>query len=157
MELVCNNLNVKPSLPNNSNLGATMTVGIDDSSSSSTSSFSSSSNSINSKPLIRNKMHVDTKPKVVERTSDSVKQNAIQDDQDIFCICRRKSSDEDDDMMIECDVCKDWLHFKCININQRISIDIETYVCPRCVTETRKIICKFKFGMIRCSCSTSSV
>lgn len=33
---------------------------------------------------------------------------------DVYCICRRTASNEteenDDDVMIECDSCKDWLH-----------------------------------------------
>ena len=33
---------------------------------------------------------------------------------EVFCICRRSSDEDegDDDMMIECEVCKDWLHGK---------------------------------------------
>lgn len=47
--------------------------------------------------------HVDTANKPTENDEDM-----------IYCICRRRSSDDDEneeeDIMIECDVCKDWLH-----------------------------------------------
>ena len=33
-------------------------------------------------------------------------------DEVLYCICRRPSDEEEDDMMIECDECKDWLHGK---------------------------------------------
>jgi len=36
------------------------------------------------------------------------------DDDMVYCICRRRSSEDEEneveDIMIECDVCKDWLH-----------------------------------------------
>lgn len=125
------------------------------------SSRSSSASSTGSKPLIRNKININTNSisnnnnnNTKSQILDLIKNDDVNmfvstnydeedDSEKIFCICRRKNSDsEDDDMMIECDICKDWLHFKCVNINQRISIDIETYVCPRCVSDTNNIVYK---------------
>ena len=33
---------------------------------------------------------------------------------------------------------------RCVNLNQRLAADIETYVCPRCVTDKKQILCKLK-------------
>lgn len=71
------------------------------------------------------------------------------DNDDVYCICRRKTSDDEeneDETMIECDNCKDWLHGKCVNLTQRLMADIEIYICPRCVSETKQTICKYKFS-----------
>ena len=86
-----------------------------------------------------------------------------------YCICKKAFDSDDDDMMIECDVCKNWfhgrlvikwgispflnpwlrfflnaLHFRCVDMNQRLAADIEIYVCPCCLTEEKQIICKYK-------------
>ena len=65
-----------------------------------------------------------------------------------YCLCETNvnSPENEDDMMIECDVCKDWLHGKCVNLNTRLAADIETYVCPRCVNDGNKIICNFNLS-----------
>jgi hypothetical protein len=100
--------------------------------SSSTSSSSSSSISfaqLNSKEALRSKIKLTTDHTVTSTTTKSKKLKSIpshvqplhdvtyvakeDDDQnkELFCICRRSSDeDDDDDMMIECDVCNDWLH-----------------------------------------------
>lgn len=63
--------------------------------------------------------------------------------EELFCICRRPFDDNDEDqMMIECDECNDWLHGKCVGVSIREAADIEIYICPRCVTEDKKIIYK---------------
>lgn len=52
--------------------------------------------------------------------------NSLQSDT-LYCICQTKPSDyEQDDFMIECDSCKDWLHGRCINLNQFDASEIGT-------------------------------
>ena len=36
------------------------------------------------------------------------------------------------------------LNFRCVGMNQRLAADIEIYVCPCCLTEEKKVICKYK-------------
>ena len=82
----------------------------------------------------------------------------------VFCICRHRvkedsggspndddqtdeQDDDDDDedeedLMIECDACNDWLHGKCVSITHSQAVDIETYICPRCVAPNKAIVCK---------------
>ena len=112
------------------------------------------------KPLIRNKMnHFTNLPKKLDLIESNNKKTNTHNDtttngyqfensaEQTFCICKRNVSDEEDDMMIECDICKDWLHFKCVNLTHRATFDIETYVCPRCVSETVQTICNFNFNL----------
>lgn len=90
-----------------------------------------------------------TKPKRQKTTSTSHSQkNASiiskqeEKEEALYCICQRPADEEEEDMMIECDECKDWLHGKCVNLNQRLAADIEIYVCPRCVSDKKQIIYK---------------
>ncbi|XP_037090902.1 lysine-specific demethylase 7B-like [Pollicipes pollicipes] len=34
--------------------------------------------------------------------------------------------------MIQCDICKDWLHGICVGLREHQSVDIDKYHCPRC-------------------------
>ncbi|XP_043216778.1 lysine-specific demethylase 7B-like isoform X2 [Amphibalanus amphitrite] len=34
--------------------------------------------------------------------------------------------------MIQCDICKDWLHGLCVGLREHQSVDIDKYHCPRC-------------------------
>jgi len=46
------------------------------------------------------------------------------------CICGK--SYEDDVFMIQCDICRDWLHGDCIKVDEVTASDIDKYHCPRC-------------------------
>ncbi|KAH3759919.1 PHD finger protein 3 [Pelomyxa schiedti] len=47
----------------------------------------------------------------------------------LYCFCRSK---DDGSFMIQCDICEEWYHGKCVGISQRASKGIKTYVCKRC-------------------------
>ncbi len=60
----------------------------------------------------------------------------------VYCVCKRKESTlETEDVMIECEHCNDWLHGRCIKLDQRAVEAIEIYYCPRCQSESRQIEC----------------
>lgn len=62
---------------------------------------------------------------------------------ELFCLCRRSFDENDEDqMMIECESCKDWLHGRCVGITIRQAADIEIYICPRCINGQKQIIYK---------------
>ena len=92
--------------------------------SSTSSSSSISFAQVNSKESLRSKIKLTTDHTVTSTTTKSKKLKSVPshdvksvvkedeaEDKELFCICRRSSDeDDDDDMMIECDVCNDWLH-----------------------------------------------
>ncbi|KAI9760536.1 MAG: hypothetical protein M4579_001621 [Chaenotheca gracillima] len=49
-------------------------------------------------------------------------------DRDIFCICRQPESG----MMIECEVCHEWYHGKCMKIPRGRIKEDDKYTCPIC-------------------------
>ncbi len=63
---------------------------------------------------------------------------------ELFCVCRKPYDENDDNnqMMIECESCNDWLHGKCVNISLRQAADIEVYICPRCLNGEKRIVYK---------------
>jgi hypothetical protein len=93
-------------------------------SSSTSASSSISFAQVNSKESLRSKIKLTTDHTVTSTTTKSKKLKSVPshdvksvvkgdeaEDKELFCICRRSSDeDDDDDMMIECDVCNDWLH-----------------------------------------------
>ncbi|XP_037090900.1 histone lysine demethylase PHF8-like [Pollicipes pollicipes] len=44
--------------------------------------------------------------------------------------------------MIQCDICKDWLHGICVGLREHQSVDIDKYHCPRCELMCGPSICK---------------
>lgn len=48
---------------------------------------------------------------------------------DVFCICRQSEAG----MMLECDICREWYHGKCLKISKKdVNDDDDRYVCPVC-------------------------
>ncbi|KAJ5908573.1 hypothetical protein N7495_001255 [Penicillium taxi] len=47
---------------------------------------------------------------------------------DVFCICRRSEAG----MMIECEVCHEWYHGKCLKIARGKVKEFDKYTCPIC-------------------------
>jgi len=54
--------------------------------------------------------------------------NGSQSYRDIFCICRRPESG----MMIECELCHEWYHGKCLKIARGKVKEDDKYTCPIC-------------------------
>ncbi|KIO24846.1 hypothetical protein M407DRAFT_25805, partial [Tulasnella calospora MUT 4182] len=46
-----------------------------------------------------------------------------------YCIC---NGADDGSPMITCEVCDNWFHFQCIEIDEDQADDIGTYICPKC-------------------------
>ncbi|KAL4226132.1 Lsd1/2 complex PHD finger containing protein Phf2 [Mactra antiquata] len=56
---------------------------------------------------------------------------ASDEDKDtLYCICRQPYNENE--FMIECEVCTDWFHGSCVGILEHQAPDIETYHCPKC-------------------------
>ncbi|KAI9006930.1 PLU-1-like protein-domain-containing protein [Hyaloraphidium curvatum] len=54
--------------------------------------------------------------------------NCASDAEGLFCLCRTA----DEGFMIECDVCHEWYHGKCVRITQKDAKKHSSYVCPIC-------------------------
>ncbi|RXK42269.1 hypothetical protein M231_00259 [Tremella mesenterica] len=69
---------------------------------------------------------VKTSPKGKKKTKVKGKSTKVQKkdvDEQVFCICRKPSGD-DDGPMIECDQCKDWFHFSCVGLDDTTATQI---------------------------------
>lgn len=52
--------------------------------------------------------------------------------EEVFCTCREPDTGE---LMVGCDGCDDWFHFKCVRLDVRYSKLIAKYYCPYCDLE----------------------
>jgi COMPASS component SPP1 len=52
--------------------------------------------------------------------------------EEVFCICRKPDTGE---LMVACDGCDEWYHFKCVNIDKRFQSLVLSYYCPYCELE----------------------
>ena len=48
----------------------------------------------------------------------------------IYCLCGQSS--DLSRFMIQCDICKDWFHGRCVGVREYQAIDIDRFHCPRC-------------------------
>uniref|UniRef100_A0A3P8YB05 Uncharacterized protein n=1 Tax=Esox lucius TaxID=8010 RepID=A0A3P8YB05_ESOLU len=48
----------------------------------------------------------------------------------LYCVCRQ--SYDVSRFMIECDICKDWFHGSCVQVEEHHAVDIDVYHCPNC-------------------------
>ncbi|XP_036375898.1 lysine-specific demethylase 7B-like isoform X1 [Megalops cyprinoides] len=48
----------------------------------------------------------------------------------LYCVCRQPY--DVSRFMIECDVCKDWFHGSCVQVEEHYAADIDMYHCPNC-------------------------
>ena len=48
---------------------------------------------------------------------------------EIYCICKKP---DEGDLMVGCDGCDDWFHFKCMKIPEKYSHLVSGYYCPYC-------------------------
>ena len=69
----------------------------------------------------------------VEPQSRDNSPERVQQDDDarpgVFCICRQSEAG----LMLECDVCREWYHGKCLKISKKdVNDDDNSYVCPVC-------------------------
>lgn len=51
----------------------------------------------------------------------------------VYCICEMPYNP--DDLMVQCDSCKDWFHPKCINISADVAKELNGYICAPCKKE----------------------
>lgn len=54
--------------------------------------------------------------------------NGVGNGEGLFCICRTA----DEGFMIECDVCREWYHGKCVRLSQKDAKRHSNYICPVC-------------------------
>ncbi|KAI1793537.1 hypothetical protein LXA43DRAFT_1001195 [Ganoderma leucocontextum] len=50
-----------------------------------------------------------------------------------YCLCKNA---DDGSPMIHCSSCKDWYHFRCIDLSERDAEEIQAYVCSSCHEKT---------------------
>ncbi|XP_030643940.1 lysine-specific demethylase 7A [Chanos chanos] len=48
----------------------------------------------------------------------------------LYCVCRQPY--DVNRFMIECDICKDWFHGSCVQVEEHHAVDIDEYHCPNC-------------------------
>uniref|UniRef100_A0A8C2IXR2 Lysine (K)-specific demethylase 7Ab n=1 Tax=Cyprinus carpio TaxID=7962 RepID=A0A8C2IXR2_CYPCA len=48
----------------------------------------------------------------------------------LYCVCRQPY--DVSRFMIECDICKDWFHGSCVEVEEHHAVDIDVYHCPNC-------------------------
>ncbi|KAI4888828.1 hypothetical protein NFI96_023928 [Prochilodus magdalenae] len=48
----------------------------------------------------------------------------------LYCVCRQPY--DISRFMIECDICKDWFHGSCVQVEEHHAADIDLYHCPNC-------------------------
>ncbi|TTN49608.1 Lysine-specific demethylase 7A [Bagarius yarrelli] len=48
----------------------------------------------------------------------------------LYCVCRQPY--DFNLFMIECDICKDWFHGSCVQVEEHHAADIDVYHCPNC-------------------------
>ncbi|EDV29726.1 uncharacterized protein TRIADDRAFT_19587 [Trichoplax adhaerens] len=65
-------------------------------------------------------------------------------DQELYCICNGPY--HDNEFMIQCDVCNDWFHGRCIGIEEYEASRIDTYHCPKCSDLFGPLTCKKDFS-----------
>ncbi|KAJ3526469.1 hypothetical protein NM688_g8259 [Phlebia brevispora] len=51
----------------------------------------------------------------------------------VYCSCKQP---DDGSPMILCSECKEWYHFRCLNLDERDAEDIRLFVCPSCHDKT---------------------
>lgn len=51
------------------------------------------------------------------------------DSEELFCVCRKPDGGE---LMVACDGCDEWFHFKCMGINKRCKDLVKSYYCRFC-------------------------
>ncbi|KAK7516954.1 PHD transcription factor-like protein [Phyllosticta citriasiana] len=74
------------------------------------------------------RMPVEPASRHVSPASDDGGDNGAGSTRDVFCICRNPESG----MMIECEVCHEWYHGKCLKIARGKLKEDDKYTCPIC-------------------------
>ncbi|EDO14877.1 hypothetical protein Kpol_1012p4 [Vanderwaltozyma polyspora DSM 70294] len=49
--------------------------------------------------------------------------------EDVYCICKKPDNGE---LMVGCDGCDDWFHFKCLHISTKYKELVSSFYCPYC-------------------------
>ncbi|KAK4250282.1 PLU-1-like protein-domain-containing protein [Corynascus novoguineensis] len=80
--------------------------------------------------IVHDKPRVPAEPASREPTPDKDKVNRWEDPKfrEVFCICRRTEAG----MMIECELCHEWYHGKCLKIARGKVKEDDKYTCPIC-------------------------
>lgn len=80
---------------------------------------------------LRDKPRMPVEPQSREVTPDDSNQNVADgsnSSRDVFCICRKSEAG----MMIECEICHEWYHGKCLKIARGKVKEDDKYTCPIC-------------------------
>ncbi|EGW34952.1 uncharacterized protein SPAPADRAFT_58078, partial [Spathaspora passalidarum NRRL Y-27907] len=90
---------------------------------------------------LASKKHKSSSPAIVDQEEESYEELARQykkfknapkfdlNSEEVFCICRKPDHGE---LMVACDGCEEWFHFKCMNVNPGFSHLIAKFYCKFC-------------------------
>ncbi|KAL0259047.1 hypothetical protein SLS55_006552 [Diplodia seriata] len=76
----------------------------------------------------RDQPRMPVEPASREHTPVSGDENGVGSTRDVFCICRKPEAG----MMIECELCHEWYHGKCLKIARGKVKEDDKYTCPIC-------------------------
>lgn len=49
--------------------------------------------------------------------------------EEVYCVCKKPDNGE---LMVGCDGCDDWFHFKCMRLSENYRHLVESFICPYC-------------------------
>lgn len=73
------------------------------------------------------KKHIQQLQKEFDKFNNAPKYSL--DSEEVFCICRKPDNGE---LMVACDGCDEWFHFKCMGINKNYKNLVNNYYCKFC-------------------------
>ena len=68
----------------------------------------------------------------------------------VYCIFQKKYTEDDQRMMVAFDICDNWFHIECINIEPQMGIKADFYHCKGCIQHRYRAFLAFlkHFSMI---------
>lgn len=67
-------------------------------------------------------------------------------DMKLYCICRTPYDPQTSSVMVQCNLCNNWFHPKCMGISERTAISLPVFACNYCETHYFDIINKQKMN-----------
>ncbi|KAE8211326.1 hypothetical protein CF327_g4899 [Tilletia walkeri] len=67
-------------------------------------------------------------PPIVQPQAQAQADDADEDEA-LYCVCKKK---DDGSPMVECALCEDWFHLRCVGLSKRAVDRLESYTCPPC-------------------------
>ena len=74
-------------------------------------------------------------PAWVKKVQREIQHGQVQEGKELdhsvvgYCLC---GEGDDGQFMIQCDMCDDWFHGRCVNVTEQQATNLKDYSCPRC-------------------------